>query len=217
MSHRRRRYCPRGTTYVEMTVCTLLVGLVLVAALDSAGSAARTTLGVSQEQQVQQYAARLMAEVLSVSYFDPEADDENENFGIESDEADPPSNRLAFDDIDDFDDWAESSALQARDGAADTNTSGWSRTVNVKKLAAASPYNQLADTAIDQGARLITVTVTAPSGVSSTLQAIRAIDGAMEQSGALDTTFVTGVGLQLTTTSAETRQRSAINNHASGP
>lgn len=206
-----------GTTYVEMTLCTLLVGLVLVASLESAGSAARSTIGLNTDLRAQRYAARMMAELMSVSYYDPEAADVDAHFGIEADENSTPSNRLGFDDLDDYDDWAESSALQDRHGAADMNSSGWARTVVITKLQHDNPSNQLSDSDADEGARLITVTVTSPGGDVTVLQGIRGIHGSLQEHLGVDATLVTGVRLQLTTTNVTATERSAINNHASGP
>lgn len=217
MTHPSARKLRAGTTFVELAICTLLVGVVLVASLDTAGSAARSAVGLKSQNRVQLYTAKLMSEIMAAPYYDPEAADVDENFGIESGENSSPPNRLGFDDMDDYDDWTESSALQDRDGAANANSTGWSRTVDIVKLSAMSPQTALANNALDQGARRITVTVTSPSGDTTSLQAIRSLDGAVEQPLGVDATLVTGVRMRLSTTNIDTNQRSAINNHASGP
>ena len=206
----------RGNTLIEVTVSLLLVGVVLVAALRTTGGVAKATLAASTQLDAQLMAGELMAEMLAMPYFDPQAADENELFGIEAGEP-SPVNRAGFDDLDDYNGWVEGSALQTRDGAARMDTAGWGRSATVEKVDASNPTAPLGNAAIDQGVRRITVTVTSPIGDTTTLQSIRALHGAMEQPPAVDTTFVTGVIVELTTGTTAVTDATAILNHASGP
>ncbi len=216
MSRKRSTAC-LGSSLVEVVVSTLLVGLVLVTALDGVGSAVRTTRALSDQLDGHAYAAELMAEILSKPYTDPEEGDANATFGIESDEPSPATNRLALDDIDDFNGWTEGSALATREGAARMDTAGWGRAVEVVKLNHNNATSVIGDSASDKGVRRITVTVTSPTGQVTTLQTIRAAAGAMEQQPAGDTTYVTGVEIQLQTTNQSVTATGSLLNHATAP
>ncbi|MEM6798853.1 MAG: hypothetical protein AAF589_05005 [Planctomycetota bacterium] len=206
-----------GTSLIEVAVSTLLIGIVLVAALDSTGSAVRTTTALSQDLSGETYAAELLEEIMAMPYYDPEAAGPDENFGIEADEPSSPVNRLSFDDIDDYDGWTEGAALAWRSGAARMDTAGWGRVVAVGKIGNDDPTTLLGDNAIDSGARRITVTVTSPSGEVSTLQALRSLGGAMQQAPLSDTTYVTGVLLDISATGGAVSEAVSVLNHASAP
>lgn len=206
-----------GTSLLEVVVSTLMVGVVLVAAMKTVGSVSRVAIESGTALDGQIVAGEMIAEVLAMPYHDPELANADLNFGIESDEPSPAPNRLAFDDLDDYDGWVEGSALATRAGAARMDTAGWGRQVEVEKLSPDDPTSTLADNAVDQGVRRVTVRATSPTGEVTTLQAIRSVVGAIEQSPAADSTIVTGVLINLTTGTAAVSDATPLINHASGP
>ncbi|MFV2065843.1 MAG: hypothetical protein ACC645_02615, partial [Pirellulales bacterium] len=86
---------------VEVAISTLLVGLVVVASMESVGAAFRTWRVVAQQSDAPFLAQQLMTEVLRAEYEEP---DENPPvFGPETSET--GGTRALFDDVDDYDNW----------------------------------------------------------------------------------------------------------------
>ncbi|MEM6330612.1 MAG: hypothetical protein AAF790_10225 [Planctomycetota bacterium] len=195
----------------------MLIGLVLVAALNSAGMAVRTANQLSARGPAGAYAAELLEEVLAMPYHDPQSTGPDDYFGIEPGEPSSPVNRLAFDDVDDYDGWSEPSALTWRDGAARLDTAGWGRSVEVVKISLGNASTTLTDGATDTGARRVTVTVTSPTGETTSLSACRSLGGALQQAPAVDTNCVTAVMIDLTSSAGNVSQAVSILNHAAAP
>ncbi|MEM9186702.1 MAG: hypothetical protein AAGB00_09430 [Planctomycetota bacterium] len=212
------QHAPRsGLSLIEVAISSLLVGLVLVAALNTAGGAAQASRVNDTLMGGRVYALEMLAEVMAAAYHDPESGNAQQNFGIEADEPNPPPNRLAFDDVDDYDGWIEPSALAWRNGAARLDTANWQRSVEVEKTSRHDPTHVRGDNAYDRGARLITVTVVSPDGEATTLKAIRTAGGALEQPPAIDMLCVAGVVVEVQTATASASDAAAIMNHAGGP
>jgi Tfp pilus assembly protein PilV len=149
--YRRRANTPqrKGLTLVEVTISTLLVGLVLVGALDSLGAVVRGRLSTADSARGLQLAQQLMSEIMSTEYKDPVS----ATFGLEADEF--TGNRSQFDDVDDFMLWS-ASPPQDRDGNALPNTANWSRSVVVEYVDSRNPSTVKF---FDCGVKRITVTV----------------------------------------------------------
>ncbi|MEN1681096.1 MAG: hypothetical protein AAGJ46_16030 [Planctomycetota bacterium] len=207
----------QGTSLVEVSISTLLVGVVLVAALNCSGIAVKCTKVATEELSGEVYAYEMLAEIAAAAYHDPEAANANEDWGIEPDEPDPPTNRLAFDDVDDYDGWTEGSALAWRNGAARMDTAGWSRGVTVEKVSPTDVNQERADNSYDLGVRRVRVTVTSPTGEITRRFAYFSASGAMEQTPGADTTFITGVLIELQASGATSSGGTAVLNHATGP
>ncbi|MEM8865197.1 MAG: prepilin-type N-terminal cleavage/methylation domain-containing protein [Planctomycetota bacterium] len=206
-----------GMSLIEVVVSTMLVAVVLVGALNTAGNAIQTSVAASTQLEGHTYAAEMLAEIMAMPYCDPEENDPDGTFGIESDEDTSPANRLLFDDLDDYDDWTEPSALAWRDGAARLDTAGWGRSVTVVKLQKRKVTDTHDDGHNDDDTRLITVEVTSPDGQTTTLQGIRSVAGAVEQEPPLSGVYVTGVLLEIATNEVATSDGVSLLNHASAP
>lgn len=148
---RRRRREPSGISLLEVVISILLVGLLLVAALNTVGSA--TTGQFSNGEQVRAYlfAQDLLAEILELAYEDP---DGSPVFGTESGET-SDGTRAAFDDVDDYNAWS-ASPLVAKDGTPLANASDWQREVSVQFV---DPDDLSSLVGSDRGVKRVTVTV----------------------------------------------------------
>ena len=165
--HRRN-----GMTLVEVMISTLLVGMVLVAAMNTVGGVFKTR-NVAAELEVGPALARnLMSEVLQNAFTDPE--DPNDPIGNDSGESN--GSREDFDDVDDFDGWDESSPENA-DKSPLGYGDGWQRQVAV---AFVNP-DTMTPAGSDTGLKLITVTVTPPTGSPTIFQALRSRLGSVER------------------------------------
>ena len=187
-----RRRLRKGISLAEVVVSTLLIGLVLSAALASVGAAARTTTAAAEGNDALGLAKQLLEEVLVLPYEEPS---QTPGFGPESGESGSPGVRSGFDDLDDYNDWTDSPPKD-RSGVAIAGYAGWTRVVDVKKIID-SNYSQLPDVAVDTGLRLILVTATSPTGRTVTLQAYRTQEGGALQTQGINQTLVTWVGVQL--------------------
>lgn len=155
-----------GLTLVEMLVSTVLVGVLLVAALNTVGTARMGQRKLYERRQGQQLAATLMAEILAQPYADETQIDNlkseilvngrtvSASLGPEFGE-NLAGNRAAFDDIDDYQGWS-ASPPQERSGTPQAQLAGWQRSVAVA-------YVQADDVSVlkgaDEGAKRVTVSV----------------------------------------------------------
>ncbi len=206
--HRSVRY---GTSLVEVVVSAGLTGLVLVAALDAVGGAVLATRIGDQQVDARLLAESLLAEVVAKPYEDP-GDPNDVVFGIESEEPSSPSNRSAFDDVDDFDGWTESPPVD-RNGTPLTGLTGWTRDVNVVKVSWSDFLSQIGDASPDQGAKKVIVTVTNPQGVSTSNCAIRSKYGSLEQRSGVITNVVSEIAITLDTMGEVLTAQAALSNH----
>jgi hypothetical protein len=110
----------------ELVVSTLLVGVVMCAALSSTGQALFTQRKMADRVTGRYLAQALLAEILTTAYEEPGGGlsllgiDLLETLGLKS----------TYDDVDDFDGYSESPPTNA-DGSTMTGYSGWSRSVAV--------------------------------------------------------------------------------------
>ncbi len=177
---------------MEVAVSTLLVGLLLVGALRSVGSVWRTWQEAAARTQRMNLAREMMAEVLDQPYYDPDGVDVA--FGLDSGES--SANRSTFDDSDDFDGWT-ASPPEDRTGTDHPNLTGWTRSVVVDHVSAADPNTVVSDVAGEQGVRRVSVTVTDPTGRSTTLVAVRALPGEYPRSPDVASSAVSRIGVAL--------------------
>ncbi|HET6426382.1 MAG TPA: hypothetical protein VFG20_22005 [Planctomycetaceae bacterium] len=204
----RRVLSPRGLTLMEVTVSTLIVGCLVVAALQSVGNMTRTWITTNQVLDGQALAQDLMREILSQGYSDP-ADAAANTWGRETGE----TSRVVFDDIDDYDNWTESPVKDATGNALNGYT-GWSRTVDVKKISTWD-YSTRSDISSDTGLRSVTVVVTSPSGKKTTLALYRAADAGTGQKLSSNTDTVSWIGCTLKLgDNAPSTMSTSLSNHA---
>ncbi|MEZ6134997.1 MAG: hypothetical protein R3C53_08825 [Pirellulaceae bacterium] len=170
-----------GISLIEVIVSTLLVGLLLAAALVSVGSAARSTTVAAVNNDAIFLALNLIEEITVLPYEDP---DQPPLFGQEPGENQGKKARNQADDVDDLANWTELYA-EDRDGNILTGYENWSRSVSVVQSG--------------DSTKTIEVTVTSPSGDLTTLTAVRAKEGGCLQLQGVEQTLVTWVGVELQT------------------
>ena len=201
-----------GLSLIEVIVSTLLVGLVIVASLKTAGAVFQTWQVTKNEYDGTALAMELMTEILQAHYEEPT---DTPAYGVEG--AEVTNSRAAWDDTDDYDDWT-ASPPQAKDGTALSGYTGWTRSVIVQKVNAGAPGTVRNDSAVDKGLRKITVTLTDPQGQQTILVGLRARDGVMEKKSPTQSTnyYVTWVGsnLQVGSSTAAIASGTNITNHA---
>jgi hypothetical protein len=135
---------------IEVVMSTLLVGVVLVGAMNLLGAVVRGRSKAADLARGQQFAQQLMTEILNMAY------GESGSLG-----PDPtvlvliPEVRSQFDDVDDFNLYWESPLL-TRTGGIIANSSGWRRSVDVAWVNPADPNTAVGS---DQGVKRVTVTV----------------------------------------------------------
>jgi len=178
-----------GFTLVEAVIASVIVGVMLVAALNTLGASARARRIQATRSQGPALAGQLMAEILQMPYSDP---DRSPRFGPEGSEHARPRSR--YDDVDDYHNWS-ACPPQMKDRTVLTDLAGWRREVTV---AYADPADPASGVGSDQGLKRITVTVTDPSGKQVCLVAIRSDVGAYDQpAGPAASVGWVGVTLQI--------------------
>jgi len=200
-----------GLSLAEVAVSTLLVGVLMVAALRSVESSLRTWQAASASGDGSALAKQLLDEIMLRTY--AEETGPGANYGTETGETTSPATRSLFDDLDDFDDWTASPPQDAA-GNPLSDYNGWTRSVVVQKLNIDSqPVN---DNAMDAGLRQITVTVTSPEGDGTSVIGWRSSEGGTQQTQGVDQTLVTWVGCTLQVAPADTAVAGGtlVTNHA---
>lgn len=156
----------RGFTQIEVAMSALIAGIVLAAALNLSGYAARSNIANSDLLKSRTVASAMMAEILELPFKDPSG---GSTIGPESGEITSPATRLLFDDVDDYHAW--SSSPRTKSGAFIPDVSDLTVRVHV---ATANP-DQLggngSGTASSKVKR-ITVTVTRGTATVSTLTGV---------------------------------------------
>lgn len=164
---RPHRRPPRGAglTLIEAVVSIVLVGIMLVAAIHTLGTAKGGQLVVRNLRDGRQLADELMDEILALPYADASVIDGLEQaILIEGKPADATlgpelgeakGGRAAFDDVDDYQGWTESPP-QSRDATELARYADYTRTVKVSF----TQSNDASKAATqDEGSRLVTVVV----------------------------------------------------------
>ncbi len=177
----RIQYDARGLTLAEMAISMLLVGVMLVAALETVGASTRARRSLEDRRQGYALARALMAEIMSQAYADPEQIDTLRSeilgngrtvtaaLGPETGEA--TGNRSKFDDVDDYHGW-NASPPQQKDGALLSHLTRWRRQVSVV-CTERDDFSEVEDD--DEGAKLVTVRVLRDGDTVATLTALRTI------------------------------------------
>jgi MSHA pilin protein MshD len=169
----------------------VIVAIVLVAALQTLGAAARARAVQAAQCQAPALARLLMAEIRQCQYTDdtlpagplgPEAGESN------------GKDRSLFDDVDDYNGLSESSP-RARDGTSMSGAGNWQRQVAVEWV---SPDNPGVVVKQDAGLKRITVRVFGP-GPTATLVALRSKYSNYDLRPHARTTYVAGVGVEFKT------------------
>jgi type II secretory pathway pseudopilin PulG len=158
--------CRRALTLVEAVVSIAIVGVMLVAALNTVGASLATQKKMGDRSRAMLLAQDLMSEVVQQHYEDPALSPGG--FGLGVDKIGDGSRGL-WDDVDDYDGWS-ASPPQEKDGTVLTGFEGWRRSVAVDWVDSADVATKLGS---DTGVKRITVTVTFKDLPLATLAALR--------------------------------------------
>ena len=154
----------RGFSIVEAVIATIVVAIMLVAALSTVGASRFVQHQAYQAERGRMLAQQLLAEIVQRPYQDP---NEPLAFGCEATES--AATRTDFDDVDDYDGWS-ASPPEKRDGTPLTNAAGWTRTVTVQWI---DPLNPGQVEAAESNAKRIEVVASYDGIPQATLYAIR--------------------------------------------
>ena len=189
----------RALSLTEVVVATALVGLLLVAALDSAGIVFRTRKLNANVLTGPGLAQELLDEILAMPYNDPQ------NLGGPSgvDAGESASARATFDDVDDYDGLNVLGA-RTRGNVAIAGYAGWRFQ---SQVAWAQLANPMATSGSDVGLKRVTVSVISLANKTTTLVGLRSRYGALEQKPGYGTTAVTALSAELQLGAATTPER----------
>jgi MSHA pilin protein MshD len=145
----RRRPRPSGISLVELAIATALTGILMVAALQSAGQT-MVAQRVTADRSLGHFLAHgLLNEIRGLPYCEPGTDEP----AIGPDTGETAATRTTLDDVDDYHGLTENPP-KGRDGTALANFSGWTRSVTVAWVSAAD----FSASGSATGAKRITVT-----------------------------------------------------------
>ncbi len=153
-----------GFTLVEAVISIVLVGVLLVAAINTLGATAVSTRNIEHQALGYTLVADLMAEILSQAYEEP---DDTPDFGRESGES--GGGRMDWDDVDDYDGWS-ATPPETKDEEPLDGYDQWTRSVEVAFVQTASLNNEVG---VETGVKRITVTASFNGVPAAELVAIR--------------------------------------------
>ncbi len=171
------RHPARAFSLAEAIVAIAIVGIMLVAALNTVGAARLGEQKTGDRGKGMLLAQQLMAEILQQRYEEPV---DIPVFGPESGEA--AGSRANFDDVDDYEGWA-ASPPQYRDGTVIPDLVGWTRSVHVDWV---DPADLAQVVGSDARIKRITVRVTRGDVPAASIAAVR--------TGAADSVRNGGIG-----------------------
>ena len=162
MKHRREH----AFTLAEAIVASVLVAIVIVSAMNAAGSVRKTETSAANRAFGVRLAEELMEEIDRAAYMEPRAGSDS----IALDASEDQAVRRTLDDVDDYDGLREEPPRDI-DGNSITKATGWVRRVAVGWTRADDP---MSDSGISAGRKRITVTVQNGPAVVAQLVAYRA-------------------------------------------
>jgi hypothetical protein len=191
-------------------MAAVIVGVLIVAALESVGMVYRTRRIMSGRLTGPGLARALMAEIMSMPYDDP---DGAGILGIDLSEL--LSNRATFDDVDDYNGYNAANSENKQGGALNGYT-GWGQAAAVAWVTVADPT---VTSGAETGLKRITVTITSPTGAQTQLIAYRSRYGALEQNQPLANRVISYLDAELRTGASTRAERTAtaITNPALDP
>ena len=134
---------------VEAVMSVLLVGILMVAAMNTLGAAAAAQFKNAERSKAVLLAEDLMSEILAQNYEEP---DDAVQFGRESESG---GDRVEWDDVDDYD-GSSNSAPQYADGNDIPDLDSWEREVEVKWV---NPADLASVSGSETGIKRIVVTL----------------------------------------------------------
>ena len=145
---------------MEAAFATLIVGMMLVAAMSTAGASGAAQRRAADRGRGSLLGQALMSEIVLQAYVNPNGNVSNATI---------PPTRTNFNNVDDYNGWSESPP-QNKDGSTISNFAGWGRSVSVSWV---NTSNLTTTASSDTGVKRITITVTKNNAVVATLVAIR--------------------------------------------
>lgn len=142
-----------GIGMMEVIIATVIVGVLMVAALRALGAAVRANMFIANQAKALMLADELLSEIVQTNYNDPDADD---RIGRELGEN--GASRSAFDDVDDYDTWSSSPPTD-RNGTVKSDYSGWGRRVDVGYVDKNDPNGEFLSPTAKSGVKKIRVKV----------------------------------------------------------
>ncbi|MCA9296920.1 MAG: carbohydrate binding domain-containing protein, partial [Phycisphaerales bacterium] len=168
-SSRRRR----GFSLVEATISLTIVSVMVLASMNAVSGAVESAQRGPQMHLATRLAEDLLHEITAQHYAEP-TDTGTLPFADDPGERDT-GDRSLFDDVDDYAGWS-ASPPEMKDGTAITRAEGWTRSVKIDRLNASTFTSTTAETGLKQ----ITVVVTDPAGVTTTLVGLRSRAGMVD-------------------------------------
>ncbi len=150
---------------VESAISIVVVGVMLVAALNTISASAMGRSSMNDRARGQLLAMHLMSEILQRNYEEPV---DPVAFGPESSES--GGSRALYDDVDDYHGWT-ATPPESMNGIAMPDLNGWERGVVVEFV---DPNDLTSVQLVDLGVKRITVTVKKNNAEVATMVAIRA-------------------------------------------
>lgn len=167
-------------TLVEAVISVLVMGLILVPAVQMISVAAKARSVKVTQQQSLQLARELLTEITEAHYSLPAGMTDG-------------STRQTWILIDDYNGLTENPPL-SQAGAALAGYTGWQRTATVQFVLATLPGTT---SLLDTGLKRITVTVTPPTGVPVTLVGLRSSSGPYERKPATSGSFTSWIDVNV--------------------
>lgn len=156
----------RAFSLAETAVSTIVVGVMLVAALNTVGASRVSQRKTGDRTRGMLLAQQMMTEILQQHYEEPGGG----GFGLNGGEAGDGSRSL-WDDVDDYDGWS-ASPPERKNGTVMANFGGWERNVSVDRV---KPDDLQSPTGTERGVKRITVIVKRNNVPVASLVAIRTI------------------------------------------
>jgi type II secretory pathway pseudopilin PulG len=149
-------------------ISIVIVGIMLVGALQTVGGAKLSQLKLAQSIQGQNLAQSLMSEILTRDYLE-----EGGGSVLGLDDGESTGVRTGFDDVDDYTGWS-ATPPQYEDGTVMSDLTGWQRDVSVVWVDPTSPATE---SGTESQAKRITVTVRYQGRPVCTLTALKSAHG----------------------------------------
>jgi len=146
-----RRPSDRGFSFAEVMLAAVLLGFLMVAAVQLFGNLGRSRQRTLDEDLAGRLCLEMIREIKELDYADPT---DGNGVGPEPDEVD--GTRQFFDDVDDYNGWT-ASPPQDREGNPLSRYIGLTRSVTVDYVSAGNFSNSIG--AADQGFKRVTITV----------------------------------------------------------
>ena len=170
LHHRPATPSRRAFTLVEAVVCTLVVAVLFLGAVQAVGLSARIQFTAAERARGRALASALLDEVVQQKYASTSTSPLAYDLLYGDPKANSASGRWGFDDVDDYKGYAEKPPVN-RDGTTIRGASEYRRQVDVMLV---SPLDPSQPSGGDAGLKRVTVTVTRGRQLVARMTAFRA-------------------------------------------